>query len=80
MFPGNTSAQPYQEIPRPPPPVSHMQIPPCYDEIDKRSNNLERSQNSLEKVMRTMAEQLSQLVTVNRKKGTFPSQIEPNRM
>ena len=44
----------------------------------KRINNLERSQNSLEKVMRTMVEQLSQLVTVNREKGTFPSQTKPN--
>ena len=28
--------------------------------------------------MRTMVEQFSQLVTSNRGKGTFPSQIEPN--
>ena len=28
--------------------------------------------------MRTMAEQLSQLVTTNREKGTFPTQTEPN--
>jgi len=28
--------------------------------------------------MRTMAEQLSQLVTANRRKGTFHSQTEPN--
>ena len=28
--------------------------------------------------MRTKVEQLSQLVTVNREKGTFPSQTEPN--
>jgi len=28
--------------------------------------------------MRIMVEQLSQLVTVNREKGTFPSQTKPN--
>ena len=78
MFPGNTSLQPYQAPRLPPPPVAHTQSPPGYNEIDKRFNNLERSQNSLEKVMRTMAEQLSQLVLANREKGTFPSQTEPN--
>ena len=78
MFPVNTSIQPYQGVPRPPPPVAYIQPPPYYNEIDKRFNNLERSQNSLEKVMRTMVKQLSQLATGNREKETFPSQTEPN--
>ena len=78
MFPGNTSVQPYQGVPRPPHPVAHAQLSPGYNAIDKRFNNLQTSQNSLEKVMRTMAEQLSQLVTINRAKGTFLSQPEPN--
>jgi len=68
----------YQAPMLPPSRLAHTQSPPGYNEIDKRFNNLERSQNSLEKVMRTMVEQLSQLVLANRKKGTFPSQTEPH--
>jgi len=56
MFPENTSMQPYQGVPKYLPPVAHTQLPPSYNEIDKKSNNLEGSQNSLKKVMRTMAE------------------------
>ena len=56
MFPRNTFIQPYQAPQLPPPLAAHIQSPPGYNEIDKRFNNLERSQNSLEKVMSTMAE------------------------
>ena len=41
--PGNTFIQPYQGAPRPPPPVAHTQLPPGYNEIDKRFNNLKTS-------------------------------------
>jgi len=56
MFPGNTSIQPYQAPRLFPPPVAHTQSPLGYNEVDKKFNNLERSHNSLEKVMRTTAE------------------------
>jgi len=78
MFPGNTSIHPYQAPRLPPPLVAYTQSSLGYNEVDKRFNNLKRLHNSLEKVMRAMAEYLSQLITANRKKGTFPSQTEPN--
>jgi len=82
MFLGNTSVQLYHSYQGasslPPPPNVYTQPPPGYNEIAKRFYNQERSQNSLEKVMRTMTEQWSLLVTVKREKEILSSQTEPN--
>ena len=62
----------------PSPPVFHTQSHPSYNENNDILNNPEKSHNSLEKVMRTMEEQLFLLVTANREKGTFPSHPKSN--
>jgi len=64
--------------PRPPPPVSQVQPPPGYSDIDKMKrrikNNVERMINAnMERMMRMMTKQFSQLASSSREPGTFPS-------
>ena len=78
MFPGNTSTQSYQGVPRPPSPVAHTQLPLGYNEIDKRFNNLEKSQNSLERVMRNYGRTIVTTSHCQQEEGNISSEIEPN--
>jgi len=69
--------------PRPPPPVAQVQPPLGYTDIDKLerriNNNVEGMINvNMERMMRMITEQFSQLASSSRELGNFPSQPEVN--
>jgi len=97
VFPGNNSqpishpSNSFQRLtflgvpnaPRPPMPVTQIQPPPGYTDIDKIerriNSNVQRMINAnMEKMMRMMTEQLFQLASSSRETSTFPSQPEVN--
>ena len=76
--PSNSCQRPHFQgipnAPRPLPPITQVQPPPGHIDIDQ----IERRLNNMEKMMRLMTEQFSQLASSFREPGTFPSQPEVN--
>jgi len=69
--------------PRPPAPITQVQPPPGYNNINKLerriNNNVERMINvNMKRMMRMITKQFSQSASSSREPGTFPSQPKVN--